>query len=211
MEVVARVQAHPSRHALHSALLEALQPLPSEIILHSSEPPDPWAGYKLCLSDLPECSHVLIIQDDAQPCPNFSQAIYKVAESNPHNPVCLFLGSVPASTAGKARQILKSGKSRYVPLLNAPFMPLVAVLWPRAKAQEFLHWSNGSSRITRADDGNAARWMIRTKQQILVTVPSLVEHNDFVSSVKGGRDHKPGAESWRRALFLAEDGLNYEW
>ena len=31
--------------------------------------------------------------------------------------------------------------------------------------------------------------MRRTKQPFLVTVPSLVEHNDFVPSVKGGREH----------------------
>ena len=100
---------------------------------------------------------------------------------------------------------------RYIPLGPASFVPLVAVLWPKAKAEEFLHWTRGTSRITRADDGNASRWMIRTKQQIMVTVPSLVQHNDFVPSVKGGREYSPGAESWRQALFLAEDGLDYEW
>ena len=49
------------------------------------------------------------------------------------------------------------------------------------------------------------------KQPFLCTIPSLVEHNDFTPSVKGGRQHAYGKESWRRALFLAQDGLDYEW
>ncbi len=99
---------------------------------------------------------------------------------------------------------------RYTPLLNTTFVPLVAVLWPKTVAEEFLDWAH-SGKTTRADDGNAARFMRRTKQPFLCTVPSLVEHNDFVPSVKGGREHRPGAESWRRALFLAQDALDYEW
>jgi hypothetical protein len=97
---------------------------------------------------------------------------------------------------------------RFVSLTSASFVPLVAVLWPLRVAQAFLHWSH-TAKTTRADDGNAARWARRTKQQFLVSVPSLVEHNDFTPSVKGGRDHIPGAESWRRALFLSKDGSEF--
>ncbi len=118
------------------------------------------------------------------------------------------MGNIPASTALLARRSL--GKKRYIPLLNAPFVPLVAVLWPVEKAKNFLFWSK-EAKISRADDGNAGRWMRQTRQPILVTVPSLVEHNDYVPSVKGGRDHKPGLEKWRRALFLAENALDYTW
>ncbi len=210
LQVIARVQAHPSRRELQARLLQALAPLPTEIFEHSSDPPDPWTGYKRCLSDLPECSHVLIIQDDALPCRNFAEGAYQIAQRYPTLPVCLFMGAAPASAATKARRLMQRGVVRYIPLGPATFVPLVAVLWPREKAQEFLHWS-GSARTTRADDGNCARWMIRTKQQFMVAIPSLVQHDDFVPSVKGGRDHVPGKESWRQAVFLAEDALQYEW
>ena len=53
--------------------------------------------------------------------------------------------------------------------------------------------------------------MRRTRQPFMVTVPSLVEHNDFTPSVKGGRQHLPGKEAWRRAVLLAADGLDYIW
>lgn len=172
-------------------------------------PPSPWEGYRQCLSNLPNCSHVLIVQDDAQPVPNFGAAVEKIAERHPTTPVCLFMGAAPASTAAQVKRALKRGEC-YAPLLASNFVPAVAILWPAQKAQEFLDWAK-SNRVTRADDGNAARWMRRTKQQFLVTVPSLVEHNDGVPSVKGGRAHRPWAEGWRRALFLAEDASTYDW
>jgi hypothetical protein len=107
-------------------------------------------------------------------------------------------------------------KERYVPLMNTTFVPLVCVLWPKQVAQRFLEWTEDTTqKITRADDGNAARFMRSTGQQFLVSVPSLVEHNDFVPSVKGGprqaRRHKPGKEAWRHAYLLAEDAALYEW
>ena len=208
--VLARVQAHPSREHLWDVLREALSPLAVEVCVHSSEPPDPWAGYRACLSGLPDCSHVLIVQDDAQPCINFAPALEQIAQRYPSIPVCLFMGSQPGSAATKARRLMQRGVVRYISLGPASFVPLVAVLWPKEKAEELLHWSR-SGHTTRADDGNAARWMKSTKQQIMVTVPSLVEHDDSQPSVKGGREHIPWTESWRRALFLAEDATAYEW
>ena len=189
----ARVQAHPSRKDLLPDLLARLKPLPVEVMTHESIPPDPWAGYRACLKNIPDCSHLLIVQDDAQPCDNFVPALCKVAERNTDVPVCLFLGGLPSSTARTAGHAMTKDR-RYVPLLNSTFVPLVAVLWPRQKAVEFLAWSR-SAKTTRADDGNAGKWMRRTKQPFLCTVPSLVEHNDYVPSVKGGREHKPGGRS----------------
>jgi hypothetical protein len=204
-----RVQAHPSRRDLLPDLLDRLSPLPVEVRQHSSVPPDPWAGYVECLKNLPECSHILIIQDDAIPCENFPDALALVAHRHPHTPVCLFLGGAPSSTAAQARRAWNKGK-RYTPLLNTTFVPLVATLWPREVAQAFLEWAR-TAKTTRADDGNAAKFMRHTKQPFMVTVPSLVEHNDYVESVKGGRQHVFGKEAWRQAVLLAQDGLAYEW
>ena len=100
----------------------------------------------------------------------------------------------------------------YVPLGPAPFVPLVAVLWPTATAVGFREWSETASGLTRADDGNVARWMRQTRQQFLVTVPSIVEHDDFTPSVKGG-DQKAseGRDRQRVAALLADDATAYAW
>ena len=205
--ILARVQHHPSREDLLPDLIDSLSPLRVQVFAHSSDPPNPWENYRACLSDLPSAyQHILIIQDDALPCPNFAEALELVAARHLSTPVCLFLGAAPASTAQMARRAWLKGR-RYTPLLNTSFVPLVAVLWPRAKAKEFLEWSETARKITRADDNNAARWMRKAKQPVMVTVPSLVQHNEDVPSVKGSDN----SGSWCRACLLAEDGLAYDW
>ncbi len=207
--IVARIQGHPSRNALHDRLIGRLG-METQLFLHESDPPDPWAGYRACLSDIPDIfSHVVIAQDDCLPAPGFAFAVEWIAERHPNDPVCLFLGAFPASTAARVRR--SKPDVRYVPLGPSSFMPLLCVLWPVGLARSFLAWSQTARGMTRADDGNAARWLKATRQQVWVTVPSLVEHDDYTPSVKGGRDHVPGAEAWRRTVLLADDATNYEW
>lgn len=174
---------------------------------HSSSPPDPWAGYKRCLTDLSNCSHVLIIQDDAIPVAGFADALPLIAKANPDTPVCLWMSAIPANAAGRARRAY--GKQPLIPLGPASFVPLVAVLWPREGASAFSAWADGHPRLTRADDGNVARWARETRTQFMVTVPSLVEHDDFTPTVKGGRPQTDGQDRGRVALFLATDARDW--
>jgi len=143
-------------------------------------------------------------------CRNFAGAVDAISFSNHDVPVCLFLGGFPQGTAGQMRRALIA-KKPYIRLLRSPIVPLVAVLWPKAKAEEFLAWGDAHPKMTRADDGNAGRWHRDTGQEILVAVPSLVEHPDMEPSVKGGRRASWGKDPQRRAVCLAEDGLAYEW
>lgn len=207
----ARVQHHPSRADLLPRLLHHLNPLLGvKVVEHTSQPPDPWAGYKRCLEDLPDCSHVLIIQDDAIPVPGFAEALPMIAASHPDRPVCLWMSAIPANAAMRARRAW--GKQRYVPLGPSPFVPLVAVLWPRAAAVRFREWAGTARGLTRADDGNAARWVRQTRTEFMVCVPSIVEHDDFTPTVKGGsRKESRGRARDRVALLLADDARDYEW
>jgi hypothetical protein len=152
---------------------------------------------------------LLVVQDDAIPVAGFATAVEQIAERQPDSPVCLFMGTMPASTAALVRRAKPN--VRYVPLMLSSFMPLVCVLWPTKVARGFLEWSSTAGRMTRADDGNAARWLRATRTQVLVSVPSIVQHDDGEPSVKGGRNHVPWAESWRQAMLLAEDATRYDW
>jgi hypothetical protein len=182
-------------------------------MVHSSDPPNPWHGYRACLRDIPACSHLVIIQDDAVVCKNFAPALEQVAASNPGTPVSLWLSSQPGGTAARARQAMMRGK-RYIWFGWPRYIYLIAMLWPRRLACDFLQWSE-TDRDTlrhRADDGVVARWAQIMRQEFRATVPSLVEHPDIVPSVKGGSQKAAaGQDSTRVALFLAEDGLAYRW
>ncbi len=207
--ILARIQGHPSRNGLHQRLIAELG-METQLFLHESDPPDPWAGYRACLADIPDFfSHVIIAQDDALPCEGFAYAAERIAERHPNDPVCLFMGAFPSSTATRVRR--SKPDTRYVPLGPSSFMPLVCVLWPTHRARSFLAWSTTARGMTRADDGNAARWVRATKQQVWVSVPSIVQHDDGQPSVKGGRYHTPWAEGWRQALLLADDATQYDW
>ena len=178
-------------------------------MIHESQPPDPWANYRACLDFQGDSSHLLIVQDDAIPASGFVEAVGRIADRHPDTPTCLFLGALPATTATLARRAKPD--VRYVPLTVGSFMPLVCVLWPTHVARSFIDWTETARGMTRADDGNAAKWARATKQQVWVSVPSLVQHDDDEPSVKGGRAHKPWAEGWRQALLLAADATAYDW
>lgn len=139
-------------------------------------------------------------------CRNFGATVQQIAQDVP---VVLFLGGFPGGTARRFMRALMRNQ-RYIDLHRSPIVPLVAVLWPKAKAQEFLEWGE-TAKTTRADDGNAGRWHRDTGQQIKVCVPSLVQHPDLVPSVKGGMQARWGKDKQRVAVSFAEDGLAYEW
>ena len=109
---------------------------------------------------------------------------------------------------------MKSGQ-RYVDLTWRSFLPVVAVLWPRQKAEEFLAWADEhpqlpGQREPRSDDAMGGRWKMLTRQTVRATVPSLVEHPDMEPSLIGRRAMW-GKDKGRVAMFLAEDALDYEW
>ena len=205
------MQHHPARADLISPLRARLAPLPTQVFTHSSQPPNPWAGYRRCLKGIPrDCTHLLIVQDDTAPVPNFVPALHKIAAQHPETPVCLFLASNPRGAMARARRAM-SRNQRYVALYPSPFVPIVAVLWPRQKAKDFLAWTESGVPLPghptpRADDSVLAAWSKRTREPFIVACPSIVEHLD-VPSVKGVRN---AASAWK-AAFLAEDAAEYEW
>ena len=124
-------------------------------------------------------------------------------------PVVLFLAGFPQGTAAKARRAWMEGR-RYVSLHPSPIVPCVAILWPCAKAAEFMAWADSGVKLKghptpRADDGILAQWMKATGQEILVTVPSLVEHPGIEPSTKGAPDLVGSA-----ALYES-DASTYDW
>lgn len=197
-----------------TALRAALRPLPTETVEHSSEPPSPWAGYKLCLTDIPRCSHLLILQDDVRPVANFVPAVKMIAKAQPENPVCLFLGALPRLEAKQAQRAMKL-QQRYIPLSRRSFMPVVATLWPRHKAVEFLEWAEAHPHLfgrtePRSDDAMGGRWKQVTRQTVLACVPSIVEHPDEEPSIVG-LNAQWGKGSRRTAPLLASDASIYDW
>ena len=217
--VAARIQAHPSRSHLWPALTEALAPLPVEVSVHSSDPPSPWDGYKKALTDPPNCSHLLVIQEDTTVCRNFAATVERIAAAKPDDPVCLFLSWLPQVIAKDALQAIKV-RQRYIRARPAKFCPVVAVLWPVKTAERFIAWTESGVRLpgyprgVRSDDAVLGEWIRRKQGQVWIALPSLVQHPDDVVSVKGRQNQMWGKDKGRVALHWIgpdADPLEFDW
>lgn len=113
-----------------------------------------------------------------------------------------------------------NSKLHYSKIWFQDFMPVVAVLWPRTKVEEFLEWSKDAKLPglpnPRSDDAVAGSWMKFTRQTVLATVPSLVEHPDDTVSVKwsAGSSVPSGTGNKRRraAAYIGDsDPLALDW
>ena len=187
-----------------------------EVVTDDGEPLNPWRGYRLCLTDLPDDSHVAILQDDAIVCRNFSPVIEQIAVVNPTTPVALFMSKHPKRTHNAAS--LRYGKSRYVDVHLQDLVHVVAILWPVAKAREFIDWVDGNPNRLRgkefqSDDATVTRWMQMTRQRVRSTVPSIVQHPDDLPSVVNPHKVSHGADANRVAGYWIGDAdpLELDW
>lgn len=209
------VQSVPSRREIRKRLLEQLPP--SVVIEDNGPPPgNPWRGYQLCLSRfLDEAwDHAVVIQDDALVCQNFAAGVERIAVLFPENAVCLFYPGLKMHSSRNRQRAAMRGSSFFL-LNRMDFMPVVAVLWPRTHAEEFLTWSkdrkfSGLRPPYRSDDAIAGLWARFCKRDVYVVMPSLVQHPDDVDPVKdGSHEAAYGSDRGRLALsFHAGDALD---
>lgn len=214
------VQSVPARRELRQRLLDQL---PQAVVVEDDgpRPPSPWRGYLRCIEAISdEATHALIIQDDTIVCSNFTLAVERLAEIHEHTPLCLFVSASKSKTMMQYRKAAKS-QLRYSEIWFQDYCPVVALLWPRSKLAEFMHWWAGNPRLPgmrepyRSDDAVVGSWMKFTRQRVLATVPSLVEHPDDTLSVKWDTSNVPsGTENrFRRAFQFIGDGdpLEINW
>ena len=167
-----------------------MAPLSVEISLHSSIPPNPLEGYRHALTDPPDCTHLLVIQDDASVCADFAYTLQRVVAAQPADPIALFLAKLPRVDHVASLKALQADK-RFIALRGYSFCPVVAVVWPIDKAEQFLRWSlvaklPGGPRAA-SDDAAVGLWIRTRRNRVLACVPSIVQHPDEEASIIGKR------------------------
>lgn len=223
MTIVYRVQSSPGREEARERLIAGISSPETEVIIDDGSPSPgswivppagPWRGYTKCLDNLSQTGHVVVIQDDAIVCRNFTQAVEKIVETKPTNVICLFVPGAAMLTA----RAMRSEPGPFCQLaFRDSFMPVVAVLWPVDSARLFIEWTRdqklpGMPRPPQSDDAVAGLWRRSMREQILVTNPSLVQHPDDVESTIG-RPTKYGKDKGRVAAIYIGDGnpLDIDW
>ncbi len=157
----------------------------------------------------------MILQDDTVLAANFAQGVTEIAAAYPDVPVCLFLAHVPRDASSKAHRAMRDGQ-RYVPISWRSFLPVVAVLWPVAKAREFRDWADENEQLpgtrgpARSDDALGGRWKMHARQTVVACVPSIVQHPDEEPSTIGRRA-AGGGDKNRVAAIFTDDAAKYDW
>jgi hypothetical protein len=160
---------------------------------------------------------LLIVQDDTVACRNLAPALEAIVAVEPDVPICLYLGMLPPQKAEALRAAVL--RKNFVELLgnSAAFLPIVAVLWPIAKAREFHAWGsdpnrlrqrNGEVFVDRSDDAMGARWWRTSRQRVIATIPSLIEHPDDAISTIGRTNCGRTALFWHGEDW---DALSIDW
>ena len=186
--VVCRIQHHPARAHLLPPLKAALFGLPVEVIEDNGDRVNPWRAYRACLEPPAptRATHVLVIQDDTQPCTGFPQALTEALAGAGDCPVALFVSRQALRTAPRFQLALQRGEPWCEWDLREGWVNVVALVWPVAVIPEFLAWCDSRgyhSGFWRADDAIVGEFMRKTGRTVLATVPCLVEHPDVEPSV----------------------------
>lgn len=155
--------------------------------------PDPdgtwnaWRSYQACLQKAPDYGHLLVVQDDALPCPHFAEAARQALAMKNDVIVCFYVGG---GGVGIPLQHAANRCASWAPLNRTLWVPLVATAFPAAIVAELLSWAADDSwaRKARGDDAVLGKFMRAKGHTAWATVPNLVQHPDLVPSVNRHRN-----------------------
>lgn len=151
-----------------------------------------------------DSSHLLVIQDDALPCARFAERLIAAVAERPDSIVAAFVPGFPFLSKRLAKAQIDG--ETFATLLPAAFVPVVAVVYPRAHVEGLLAYTDGSRwprarRMGTADDAIVAGYVRANRLSVMATCPSLADHRDDVDSI-AKPSHRSGKH--RRAALFAD-------
>jgi hypothetical protein len=136
-------------------------------------------------------THILVLQEDAIPCPGFPATLLDVVAARPDSLISLYIGTHHGGQAAYRRRMRSC--QRFSPLPLNHFVPTVGIVWPAMYAKVFCNWV-GQVEDTKYDDEAIRVWRQRLHRQgveidAVASIPSLVKHDNDLPSVIGHRHH----------------------
>ena len=145
-----------------------------------------------------DATHLLVVQDDAQPCDEFRLRAESAIAEKQDALVALFLAGSPHRSAQAARLAHRRGE-RWIRMHERDWTPTVALAWPRTHRDAFLAFVDDNPGLIRVGDDSVVGEFTRAHAvPVWATVPSLVEHPDVEPSLIG-RQARAGRNAMRVA------------
>lgn len=203
------IQHHPCRDAdpVYQALRGAL---PAARVVVDPDPDSdeqsPWRTYEACLkSARPWATHLLVLQDDVAPCPDFLAGVETAIHARPDRVLSFFISEKPQT--GHSKHVAAGRRCESWSELHAwEWVPAQALCWPRWVIPPVLR----QSYTVRADDEVLARRFREVGVTPLQSMPSLVEHVHHSSTTLAR--HGSGAHRAAACLLAAPwSALDVDW
>lgn len=158
-------------------------------------------------------THVLVLQEDAIPCPGLVDAVMRAVEARPQALLSLYIGNGHAGQSVYLRRLRACQRFANLPLNY--FVPTVGIVWPVSQARGFHRWSANTGVIW--DDEAIMAWRQQGHRQradvdALATIPSLVDHDNQLPSIIGHHLHgyRDAICPWHSWQGLGEWGVGWQ-
>jgi hypothetical protein len=133
-------------------------------------------------------THVVVLQDDAVPIPEFLTQVREAIKRRPDDVIGLYVGTGRPYAEEVLRAVQAARRSLASWLVSDGLIWGVGAVWPVPLIDHFLSWTD-LWRHRLPYDQRALAWSQATGHRCYHTWPSLVNHADLPSVIKG-RDHK---------------------
>lgn len=184
------VQTHPDRREAAARLATRFN---ARIILDPApyDAANPWRCYQQCIAEANPYEWNLILQDDALPSEDLLAVCDRIIAAHPRELVCLYHGRHPQNNAVRMMMARDRGLA-YAECRATRYVPSVALLWPPHMISRLKDWV--PRHPVAADDEMISSFLTHTGHHAdtyLVTVPSLVDHDDTSQSLMGTQRDRP--------------------
>lgn len=187
------IMAHPSRRARAELLAEWVH---ADVIIWDHRQQGEWdtgrrawrAGVEL------GTSHILVLQDDAEPISNLRATVIDALGTFPNNPISLYLGQKKPSKWAEIIQNVTAAADAYQAnwIAATHLLHGVAIVLRSEWISPMLQWAEMSSQPY--DQRIGAYFRRERNLTTFYTWPSLVDHADIPSLVKHADDKRLSAD-----------------
>ncbi|MFC8538536.1 hypothetical protein ACFUJY_32105 [Streptomyces sp. NPDC057249] len=204
MSISYAIMAHPTRSRLAQAVAEQLAPQKCTVVLD----PEPWGvpatlrtAVRAWAAMDPQVTHHVVLQDDIVLTADFTAHIETLTRTHPDRAVSLFTdwgsrnGTVVRLAALEGRRVATA-----IP----QYTPCQAMVMPRRLVEGFVDRASAWEDPLEPDDNVLRKFFVEQREELLLSVPNLVEHLPVRSAI--GNDGQG-----RRAAVCHVERLPTPW